>query len=70
MKPLFGSIFSVSNLRGFAQAAAVVGEKGLVDEIGGGNVLADAERIKPRIRREFVLCHDASLDRAQFTENC
>ena len=44
-------------LRRFAQAPAVVSEKGLVDQVGGGNVFADAERIEARIGRKFVFCH-------------
>ena len=36
-----------------AQAPAVVGQKRLIDQIGGGNIFADAQRIEARISGKF-----------------
>src|SRR5689334_18294126 len=39
---------------GLAQASAVVGEKRFIDQIGGGNIPADSQRIEPWIGGKFV----------------
>jgi len=45
--------FLREELRRFAQPPAVVSEHDLVNEVGGGNVLAHAERVEARVGGEL-----------------